>query len=152
MSTVLKLEVKLMAGQAHNADEAFRRVSEAYQRLRSRSKGPKQNFDKGSWKQSSAPFSQSGSLLLVFPSSASRAPKSRKWPYNLQSTSLSNSRFYTVIFPHFIGPFGMSKMVCPRLVASQYSRRIQPRPYSRKASEDPHVWQSKWAATIQLHK
>jgi hypothetical protein len=29
-----------MAGQAHNADEAFRRVSEAYQRLRSRNKGP----------------------------------------------------------------------------------------------------------------
>ena len=29
-----------MAGQAHNADEAFRRVSEAYQLLRSRNKGP----------------------------------------------------------------------------------------------------------------
>ena len=40
----VKLQVKLMADQAHNADEAFRRVSEAYQHLRSRSKGPAAEF------------------------------------------------------------------------------------------------------------
>ena len=102
---MLKLEVKLMAGQAHNADEAFRRVSEAYQRLRSRNKGPNRILTKkvGSNPQLHSANPARCSLCFHHRRLVLQNPESGHTTYDLQPLlALRVSQGYTTLYIQYI--------------------------------------------------
>lgn len=94
-----------MAGQAHNADEAFRRVSEAYQRLRSRNKGPNRILTKkvGSNPQLHSANPAPCSLCFHQRRLVLQNPESGHTTYDLQPLlALSVSQGYTTLYIQYI--------------------------------------------------